>query len=174
MATGAVGAAGGMTPLDRLRLAWTKRRQARDIDRHGWTGVYVGDYHSAPSWGYSIGFDETLDLPEMIAFDLPKASANQLFWRSFEAQRTGELVIEDGLQAPFTDTRCVWRKVHPDHAGEWLTLACMRRFDRRGTRSGLEAWQFVLSDAEGRLPWEARYDERLRRLQPALWEPPAR
>lgn len=88
-----------MNLLDRLRLTWAKRKQARDIDRHGWSGVYVGDYHSAPSWAYTIGFDETLDHPELVAFDLPKASANELFWRSFEALRKGDFVIEDGLQA---------------------------------------------------------------------------
>ena len=37
---------------------------------------------------------------------------------------------------------------------------------------GFEAYQLVLSDAEGKLPWEAGYDERLRPLQVALWDPP--
>lgn len=161
-----------MNLADRLRVAWVKRRQARDIARHGWSGVYVGDYHSAPSWAYTIGFDESLNQPELVVFDLPKPSANQLFWRSFEALRQGHLALEDGGQAPFTDARCVWRKVHPEHTGEWLTLACMRRFDKTGARVGLEAFQFVLSDAEGRLPWDQGYDERLRHLQPALWERP--
>lgn len=161
-----------MNILDRLRIAWIKRQHGRDIDRCGWSGVYVGDYHSAPSWAYTVGFDETLNHPEMIAFDLPKASANGLFSSSFEAIRSGELVIEDGQQAPFTDTRCVWRKVYPDHVAEWLTLACMRRFARTGMPVGVEAYQLVLSDAAGLLPWDEGYDERLRHLQPALWEPP--
>jgi hypothetical protein len=158
--------------FDGLHLAWFRRRQEREIRRRGWSGAYVGDYHSAPSWAYTIGLDETLDHPELVAFDLPRSSASELFARSFEAIRTGTMVIEDGLQAPFTETRCVWRKVHPDHVAEWLTLACMRRFARTGMRVGLEAFQFVLSDAEGRLPWEAGYDQRLRSLQPTLWAPP--
>jgi hypothetical protein len=62
------------------------------------------------SWAYTIGFDETLDHPELVAFDLPKTSANALFWRSFDAVRKRQLVIEDGLQAPFTDTRCGSRR----------------------------------------------------------------
>ncbi|CAN7584590.1 DUF4262 domain-containing protein [Phenylobacterium sp. LjRoot225] len=161
-----------MNVFDRLRVSWVQQRQGNEIRRHGWSGVYVGDHRSAPSWAYTIGFDESLDHPELVAFDLPKAVANELFWRSFEAARTRQLAIEDGLQAPFTDTRCVWRKVHPDHTGEWLTLACMRRFARTGMRVGLEAYQFVLSDRAGLLPWEPGYDERLRHLQRALWEAP--
>jgi hypothetical protein len=48
----------------------------------------------------------------------------------------------------------------------------MRRFASTGMRAGLEAYQFVLSDPDGLLPWEPGYDERLRHLQHALWEPP--
>jgi hypothetical protein len=47
----------------------------------------------------------------------------------------------------------------------------MRRLAKTRRRYGLEAFQFVLSD-HGALPWDAGYDERLRPLQPALWEPP--
>jgi uncharacterized protein DUF4262 len=161
-----------MNPFDRLHLAWVRRQQSGEIRRRGWSGVYVSDYHTAPSWAYTIGFDETLDHPELIAFDLPRAAASELFARSFAAIRERSLMIEDGLQGPFTETRCVWRKVHPDHLAEWLTLACIRRFDRTGRRVGLEAYQFVLSDSAGLLPWEAGYDERLRPRQPALYAAP--
>ena len=36
-----------------------------------------------------------------------------------------------------------------------------------------EAYQFVLPDREGVLPWEPDYDESLRPLQRALYGPPA-
>lgn len=34
-----------------------------------------------------------------------------------------------------------------------------------------EAYQLVLGDADGRLPWEVGYDEHLRPRQRALYEP---
>ena len=30
------------------------------IRRSGWTGIYVGDYRSAPAWAYTIGFTHDL------------------------------------------------------------------------------------------------------------------
>ena len=140
-----------MNIIDRLQLAWTTRRQGRQIRRHGWAGAYVGDYRTAPTWAYTIGFDETLDHPEIVVCDATRPAATRLFWRVFDEVRSGALVIEDGLAWP-PEEDC--------------------RSARTGFRHGLEAYQFVLSDAEGFLPWEAGYDERLRRLQPALYEPP--
>jgi hypothetical protein len=161
-----------MNILDRLRLAWAKRGQDRQIRRHGWTGVYVGDYRTAPTWAYTIGFDETLDHPEIVVFDVTQGAASQLFWRVFHEVRAGELRIDDGLKWPPEEPRCTWRKVHPDQLDEWLTLACIRRFDRTGIRRGLEAYQFVLSDPQGAMPWDSGYDERLRERQPALYDAP--
>jgi len=162
-----------MTLLDQLQLAWVKASLGRRIRRHGWSGVYIGDYETPPSWAYTQGFDETLDHPELVVFDLPRPSATQLFGQVFQQVKAGALVIEDGLIWPPGEERpCVWRKVHPGHVGEWLTLACMRRLMRSGFAYGLEAYQLVLSDSEGKLPWEAGYDERLRPLQRALYLAP--
>ncbi|HEY0647892.1 hypothetical protein [Phenylobacterium sp.] len=36
---------------------------------------------------------------------------------------------------------------------------------------GFNAFQLVLSDNDGRMPWDDGYDERLRPLQPALYLP---
>lgn len=67
--------------------------------------------------------------------------------------------------------------MHPDwiDAPEgWFTFALWRRALRTGKTFGLEAFQLVLSDEAGHFPWDEGYDERLRPLQPALWEAPER
>ncbi|MBW8813302.1 MAG: DUF4262 domain-containing protein [Caulobacterales bacterium] len=137
--------------------------------------MYVGDYRTGPAWGYTIGFDETLNQPEVIVFDVPSRSAAVLFEKVFKELRAGLLILEDGMIWPPGEPHaCVWRKVHPSHIDceeGWFTLALHRRARVTGKRFGLEAFQFVLSDNDGRLPWEVGYDEALRALQPALYLP---
>jgi len=156
-----------------LQRRVAERALDRRIRRRGWTGVYIGDYGAAPAWAYTLGFEETLDHPEILVFDVPPASAANLFDRVFRELRAGELIIEDGLRWPAEEPDAgVWRKVHPGYLGEWCTLACLRRLRMTGKRYGLEAFQYVLGDAAHRMPWEPGYDERLRPLQPALYRPP--
>jgi hypothetical protein len=154
-----------------LFLRWHALGTARAIRRNGFRIIYVGDYESAPTWAYTVGFDETLNHPEIVLFDVPKASAARILSHVFDEIRAGRMVVEDGADVEGTAQRCVWRKVHPDRIDQWLTLACFRRRLRTGLDDGLEAYQFVLSDPAGVLPWEAGYDEQLRALQPALWKP---
>lgn len=163
-----------MDILSHLQLARLKIQQAHAIRRNGWIGVYVGEYRRPPAWAYTIGFDETLDHPEIVLFDVPQASANEVMWRVFSDVKSGALVIEDGLVWPPGDPiRLVWRKVHPWQIDQWLNHACIRRHRRAGKRYGLEAYQLVLPDPQGVLPWEPGYEEDLRPRQPALYEPPA-
>jgi hypothetical protein len=157
-----------MAWIDKLRSVW-RRRGPRRAEGRGWTAIYVGDYKQAPSWVYTVGFKASLGEPEIIVFDLPRPSASQLVSHVHDELRSGRLILLDGVEWAAASTRCVWRKVHEDHLGEWLTLA----FIPAMVAGGMDAFQLVLSDAAGRLPWEDGYDERLRALQPALYEPPA-
>jgi hypothetical protein len=148
----------------------------RRIDQNGWTAIYVGDYHSVPSWAYSVGFHSSLAAPEIIVFDVPQDVANNLFWEVYEELKSGQLALRDGerWRADQTETPLVWRKVHPSQLQNeetiWLGLAETFQLILR-PQDMFEAFQLVLSDPQGRLPWEAGYDERLRERQPALWEP---
>jgi uncharacterized protein DUF4262 len=157
--------------------ALRKRSVERSVRRHGWTGIYVGDYSTAPTWAYTIGFRASLAAPEIVVFDLPPASADAVFHELYRQLKTGELVIGDGeLWRADEGARSVWRKVHPsrfvDDEEPWLGIALV--FDNISNRQpgDFEAYQLVLSDADGRLPWDAGYDERLRPRQRALYEPP--
>lgn len=155
---------------------WHNRDTDRRIRKHGWTAIYVGDYASAPTWVYTVGIDETLGQPELVIFDVPMESASELLWRAFHELKEGVLVLEDGKPwlTGETEHPVVWRRVHHSQiegpAG-WFTLAVVRRALHRSQMFGLEVFQLVLSDGDGRLPWEPGYDERLRALQPALYLP---
>lgn len=157
-----------MTWIDRLLSAWRKRDTRRRVEARGWTAIYVGDYKHAPSWVYTVGLTASLGSPEIIVFDLPRPSASQLVSVVHDQLRDGRLVLADGREWEGASAKCLWRKVHDDHLGEWLTLA----FIPAMVADRLEAFQLLLSDAQGRLPWKDGYDERLRPLQPALYEPP--
>ena len=155
--------------------AWRKRDIGQRIERPGWTVIYVGDYSTAPTWAYTTGFQDLLGAPEIIVFDVPQASANALFHEISGEIKAGKLTIRDGERWRPDAGVSVWRKVHPsrfvdDPENSWLGLA----FNFHLLRSGgaeFEAYQLVISDAEGNLPWEPGYDERLRPRQRALWEP---
>lgn len=161
----------GMQLFDRLLRWWHEADTARRIRRHGFTIIYVGDYRTAPTWAYTVGFAETLGGPELVVFDVPKLAANDILSHMFHELKAGRLVIADGDEALGADKRCIWRRVHTDQLNEWLTLACLRLQARGANPRDLEAYQLVLSDADDRLPWEDGYEERLRDRQQMLYLP---
>lgn len=152
------------------------RNVAKVVGQHGWTTVPVSGPDDGPSWVYTVGFDETLRHPELIIFDTPYEAAAMELHTAFEGLRSGELKLEDGMVwAEDQSGRCIVRKVHADRiSGEgWFSLALHRRRTLKGDWNGLEAFQLVLADRAGVLPWKAGYDEAARRYQPALYLPPS-
>jgi hypothetical protein len=161
--------------FDAVSRAWSRWRTKARVQRHGWTAIYVGDYDGELSWVYTIGFRRTLGAPEVIAFDLPTDVANALLWQVFRELESGELSLRDGERwGDPSEPQACWRRVHPsrleDDEEPWLGLS--RTFDLvNGLAGDFEAFQLVLSDHEGRLPWEPGYDERLRAKQRELYLP---
>ncbi|HLZ73741.1 DUF4262 domain-containing protein [Phenylobacterium sp.] len=158
-----------------LKRAIHRWDTARRVRRQGWSGIYVGDYRSSPSWAYTIGFLSSLGAPEVIVFDVPQRSANGIFGTVFEELKAGELVLRDGEAWKSAAHPAVWREVHPsryvDEEQPWLGIAETIAAIQAGPE--FRAFQLVLSDPEGRLPWEPQYDERLRPLQRELYLPAA-
>jgi hypothetical protein len=162
--------------LNALLRWWHARDTDRRIRKYGWTAIYVGDYDSAPTWVYTIGIEEALGQPELAIFDVPAESANPLLWRAFRELQQGLLVLEDGKPwlTGEAEHTVVWRRVHQsqiESPAGWFTLAVMRRLVQRGQVFGLEVFQLVLPDGNGRMPWDPGYDEALRALQPVLYLP---
>lgn len=89
--------------------------------------------------------------------------------------KSGTLILRDGLVWPEGQEKpSVWRKVDPSRIHEdesWFGLALCRREKRTGRTDSLEAFQLVLSDSEGVLPWQPGYTEASRPLQPELYLP---
>jgi hypothetical protein len=165
--------------LEKLRAAMHRRDTKKRVERHGWTAIYVGDYHSAPTWAYTIGFHASLGAPEVVAFDIPKASANGVFHEIYRDLKSGALVLRDGdrWRPDEFDKPLVWRKVHPsrlydqDPENPWLGLAEDFATILAPERGPISAFQLVVSDPIGHMPWEAGYDESLRPRQRELYLP---
>jgi hypothetical protein len=162
--------------LQRAYHRWDVKRRIR---RLGWTGIYVGDYQSAPAWAYTIGFHSSLGAPEVIVFDIPKASANGVFHEIYSDLKAGRLVMRDGEEwRPGEHEKpLIWREVHPsrlydnDPENPWLGLAETFAAILAPGRVEFSAFQLVISDPDGHMPWDPQYDERLRPLQRELYLP---
>jgi hypothetical protein len=156
------------------RAAW---RLDRTVRKHGWAPARVGRYgEHVPSWVHSVGFQETLGQPEVILFDTPHPQGVTILWQAFEALKAGVLTLADGftLRLEDADYDFVWRKVHPSQFASghrWFNLATAPRPSNRDPSGELSAFQLVLCDQQGKLPWDAGYDETARARQPALWLP---
>jgi hypothetical protein len=162
--------------LERAYHRWDTKRRVR---RFGWTAIYVGDYQSAPTWAYTVGFHASLGAPEIVVFDVPIASAGGLFHEIYNELKLGKLVLRDheSWRPGESDNPLCWRKVHPsrlydrDPENCWLGLAEDFATILAPEAGPISAFQLVLSDPHGRLPWEPGYDERLRPLQRELYLP---
>lgn len=136
----------------------------------------MGDYATAPTWTYTLGFEETLNQPEVVIFDVTQEAANTILWTAYEELKAGTLILEDGARwhEEDTDSRLVWRRVHSSQVKSrvgWFNFAVARRLVAKREMFGLEAFQLVLADENGVLPWEAGYNEDIRFRQPALYLP---
>jgi hypothetical protein len=129
----------------------------------------------APRWFYTAGFHERLAHPEMIVFDVPAETALGAFQTAFDTLSGGGQALQDGMVwAQEGRVRTVLREAHVESLNRtgWLALAQERYRRKTGNLQGFRAFQIVLPDREGRLPWEPGHDEDARRLQPQLYDPP--
>ena len=157
-----------------------RRRNAKQRTRRlGWTAIYVGDYETCPTWAYTIGFHTSLGAPEIVVFDVPITTANGLFHAIYDDLKTGKLSIRDGepWRPDEVDNPLVWRQVHSsrlydnDPENPWLALAEDHATILAPERGPISAFQLVLTDAGGHLPWDPQYDETLRPRQRELYLP---
>ena len=160
--------------LERLWPSYHRWDIARRIRRSGWTAIYVGDYRSAPTWTYTIGFHASLGAPEVIVFDIPMESANGLLHEIHGDLKSGKLVIRDreAWRSGEFPNPLVWREVHgsrlydKDSENPWLGLAEDFAAILAPDTGPITAFQLVLSDPDGHR--EPEYDERLRPMQREL------
>ena len=160
---------------DEIYLAWAKWGFLRRIHKDGWTGNYISGTDGQASFAYSIGLWQQLRAPELIVFGADAKVSQGLITRAHAQLRTGQLKLAD--KAPWRlegngGPRLAWRAVHPSQIrAEYFSLAIWYRQHRKMGREGFKAFQLVISDENGVMPWEDGFSADDRPKQPELYLP---
>lgn len=150
----------------------SERNIVDNIRKHGCHINYVFDPDSVePSFGYSVGFEATVDQPEVIIFGLPMNLTNYMINETLRQCRDG-LKLEDGtiVDGLLEEHRCVARTVSASRiAVEYFNSAMWYFSETRGEPLG-RAVQIVWPSAtSGLFPWEPECSELVRDSQPTLY-----
>lgn len=160
---------------DEIYLAWAKWGFLRRIRKHGWTGNYIPETDSEASFAYSIGLWECLGAPELIVFGADHEASRGLIAEAHAQLKTGELKLTD--KAPWMldwkgGRRLAWRAVHPSQIrGEYFSVAIWYRQRQESGKEGFQAFQLVIADENGVMPWEDGFDTDDRLQAPELYLP---
>jgi hypothetical protein len=122
---------------------------------------------------YTIGFWETLGVPEVVLCGQPSKNGNGVLRDICQALKSSEVKLAEYERwpVPVEAGKFVWREVHPS---QWIPQNFATGFwyrEHRGQPQPPTAFQIVASDLGGHLPWEPGYDERYRHEQYSFYEP---
>jgi hypothetical protein len=138
------------------RMAELLEEQKANIERVGWAAVGVfpttHDPPETPHFTYSVGFHETLDLPEVIVFGLGAETGHSLLADVYERGKAGE-TFEPGVRYDgfLVDYPVEFREVAAPRRPLNMARAHYRPDD-------FPAMQLCWPDKAGRFPWEDGYD----------------
>ena len=142
------------------------------IQEHGWFCTSVVGDAPGEAFSYSVGFSETLKVPECIVFGLPVTLMHSMMWSVFDQIKGGALLSDgarwSGLIEGFD---CVSRPVHPTRiTREHFNSALWYWGDPKTRGSQLQAYQIFWPGAvDGLFPWESGSADIVRERQPALY-----
>ena len=132
---------------------------AANVDRDGWTKVYVqktpGDPASRILFTVTVGMQEKFGLPELVIFGLPKETVDGMIHNVAaklvnEKKWTGAPLRMDGV---LNEADVELRPVHPEHLGEVGAINIMiRRETGRPPLAGMI--QVFWPGDDGRFPWD--------------------
>jgi hypothetical protein len=145
-----------------------ERKIRADVAQYGWHAMGVLDTAAAPGWTYSIGLYRSYGHPEVVVCGLGRDGFGVLA-DVVRQIRTGQRFAPgDTATDLLTDDRpCRFLRVD----APWYPVFFGRALDFYGG-SEFPVLQCVWSDEHERYPWEAAFDPRLRRYQPALSQAP--
>ena len=153
-----------------------ERAIERNVAEHGWHCTTVIDPDGvSPDFAYSVGFRETLGMPELIVFGLSSELMHAMLWNAFRDLQAGKEIKDgdrwSGLLARFD---CVARAVHPTNlTREYFNSALWYHGDP-SIHGPLLAFQIVWPGAEdGLFPWDTGSDPFVCEIQPPLYLPGA-
>lgn len=153
-----------------LRRRWILWGYLRRIRKHGWTATYVPGDGEIASLAYSTGFFEDVGAPEIVMFGMPPEAASHLMGVIRDELKAGTLVLTDKAawdpgwgEGP----KLAWRAVHASQIRRaHFNVAIWYREQKGLSRDGLQAFQLVVSDTNGKFPWEDGFDVNYRPRQP--------
>lgn len=147
--------------------------QKLTIRRRGWTSVALCDDAEEVFWTYTVGFEATLNHPEIVIANCGPRTTERLFGLAHRCLSNRELIIRDGEPWDVCgQPRMVWRQVDRSRiTTDWFAMAMRHRWERGLDPNGLRVFQLVLTGFSGHLPWEPGYLEEERAVTAELWRP---
>jgi hypothetical protein len=157
------------------REAELDRDVLSNIETHGWSGMTVSpradDPEDGPIFHYTIGFETSLNMPNLIVFGLRKDIMHAMMWNMFHDLKAGR-VLADGAQWPdiLDGYTCVTRAVHESRIEEdWFNYGRWYRRTHAPEAGPYTAFQLFWPGVIDRLlPWEAGSDPSVIKAQPRL------
>lgn len=153
--------------IDVSSLDEQERRFLDNIRDHGWFDNRIFDDESVlPDFSYTSGFYSSLEFPEVILFSLSKEVSHSILWDLYRDIQSGKSILVGAkTREIFGNAEAILLPVAKSQYEEHLGW---NRWFYRG--DDFPCLQLVWPDPEGRFPWEANFDERLRDYQPDLTE----
>lgn len=150
-----------------------ERNMVAKIEEHGWFCLHVGAGDGEPNFAYTIGFLDTLGIPDVIIFGLSRELHHAMLWELFRQARAG-LQFSDGLRVSrlIDGYDCILRPALPERAVEYMTSTVWYLKHRGIAAAPLPAYQlFWPGKQQGLFPWESGCDPDVRDFQPLLYTP---
>jgi hypothetical protein len=157
------------------REAEFDRRLLSNIQEHGWSGMTVSpradDPGDEPIFKYTIGFETSLNMPNLIVFGLRKDIMHAMLWNMFHDLKAGRALTDSAQWHDILDGyTCVTRAVHESQidAG-WFNYGRWYRRTHAPEAGPYTAFQIFWPGVIDRLlPWEAGSDPAVIKAQPRL------
>lgn len=141
-----------------------ERRLLENIRRFGWQSTNVLGDAEDPSFAYTIGFQHSFGVPEVLVTGLDGPTAHGLLSEVAAAVREGSpLGPGRGPEVRHNGHPCAWQAVSPERYGEYV-LSALWYYEGEP----FQVVQLVWPDGEGRFPGEPGAEEVLAKRQPLL------
>ena len=141
------------------------RKLLSDVDEFGWhiSGIKADEQKGQPPYAFSVGLYYTLEVPELMVVGLPLQESAPLINLMGALLKSGKRFICETPRTDLLPGRSVlMRPVAPRHYRAELGYAVW--FYRDLPRI-FPCWQVIWSDTDGRFPWDAGVDPRVRLVQ---------
>lgn len=136
------------------------------IQRAGFAFLSIGQDGSTPPFAYTVGITETYGCPELIIFGVGQNVADAVFNGVVGKIKNGEHFDDGDVIVELLNMPVAIKAVSNEIATPFALNVASRY---KGTKYLPTFQQIVYPDQSGAFPWEAEYDEGMRRIQSELW-----